>query len=310
MRKLFGHQHFLKQMTVDAAHTSRDEDAIEGGRRKDRGPVDTRGRGHLFWDFVFAIIRGIGGVAKNFYATFGIFLSVGALVAVLGTYGFATFAGRVTSGRTQTFDDAVLRWIAAHRSPVLESLMLEITFLGTGTVVMMIVGVSGMFLWLTKHRFSALLLLIATVGSIVLNNLLKLGFGRPRPKVFEWGTDVMSWSFPSGHAMSAAVVYGTVAYLAARLQARHLHRVATLMGAAILIVLIGFSRLYLGVHYPTDVIAGVIIGLAWAAFCMATLEAIQLYARRRAPKVLKHEQPPPREESPQTAKASEAGASA
>lgn len=95
--------------------------------------------------------------------------------------------------------------------------------------------------------------------------------------------------------MSAAVVYSTVAYLAARLQKRHWHRVLTLLCAAALIVMIGATRLYLGVHYPSDVIAGVIIGLTWAAFCMATLEAIQVYARRRAPKVLKHEQPPPRD---------------
>ena len=152
------------------------------------------------------------------------------------------------------------------------------------------VGVASMFLWLTKHKYSALLLIIATAGGILLNNLLKVGFGRPRPQVFDWGTTVVSWSFPSGHAMSATVVYSTVAYLAARLQRRHRHRVMTLVGAALLIILICISRLYLGVHYPSDVIAGMLIGLAWAAFCMATLEAIQVYARNRAPRLLKHEQ--------------------
>ena len=101
----------------------------------------------------------------------------------------------------------------------------------------------------------------------------------------------MSWSFPSGHAMSAAVVYGTVAYLAARLQRRQLHRVLTMSAAAVIILLIAASRVYLGVHYPSDVLAGVIIGVAWAAFCMAVLEAIQLYGRRRAPRILTHEEP-------------------
>jgi undecaprenyl-diphosphatase len=255
--------------------------------------VDTRGRTHVFWDLVFGAIRGIRAVANNFYATFGIFLLGGALLAFGGLYLFVRFADHVNSGSTQAFDDAVLRWISEQRTPLFDHVMLEITFLGTGTVVMMVVTISGFFLWLTNHRYSALLLLISTAGGILLNNLLKAGFSRPRPQVVEWGTTVVSSSFPSGHAMSAAVVYGTVAYLAARLQRRHLHRSATLALAGILIILIGISRLYLGVHYPSDVIAGVIIGLAWAGFCMATLEAIQLYAKNRAPQVLEHEAPPP-----------------
>jgi undecaprenyl-diphosphatase len=282
-------------MTVEPTGIPREEE-VHGGRRE-RSPdaMDTRGRSHLFWDFVFVAIRGIAGVARNFYLTFGIFLVAGGLVALAGTYAFARYANHVNSGSTQAFDDAVLQWVANHRSPALEPVVLEITFLGTGTVVMMIVAVSALFLWLTTHRYSAILLIIATFGGILLNNLLKMGFGRPRPQLFDWGTHVVSSSFPSGHAMSAAVVYGTVAYLAARLQKRHWHRVVTMLCAVVLIALIGFSRLYLGVHYPSDVIAGVIIGLAWAGFCMATLEAIQLYARRRAPKVLKQEVPPPRD---------------
>lgn len=94
--------------------------------------------------------------------------------------------------------------------------------------------------------------------------------------------------------MSAAVVYGTVAYLAARLQKRHLHRVLTLLAAFVLIILVAMTRLYLGVHYPSDVLAGIIIGLAWASFCMATLEAIQVYARRREPSIRQHEKPAPK----------------
>jgi undecaprenyl-diphosphatase len=276
-------------MTTNTTRDSRDDVVLDDRER--RGP-DTRGRTELFWDFVFTAIRAIGGVAKNFYATIGIFLLAGAAVALAGTYAFAKFAGHVRSGSTQAFDTAVLKWIAAQRTPLLDQVMLEITFLGTGTVVLMIVAISGMFLWLTKHKYSALLLLISTAGGLLLNNFLKAGFGRPRPQVFEWGTTVVSTSFPSGHAMGAAVAYGTVAYLAARLQERRLHRVVTLISAAVIILLISISRLYLGVHYPSDVIAGVIIGLAWAGFCMATLEAIQLYARNRAPRVLKHEHPP------------------
>jgi len=282
-------------MAIPDAHELPQEERASKAQQEHRGNVDTRGRGRLFWDVIFAMVRGIARVAKNFYATFGIILCAGAAVAITGTYLFAEFAGHVSSGKTQAFDDAVLRWVAQHRTPALEPVMLEITFLGTGTVVIALVAVSGMFLWLSNHKYSAILLLVSTVGGILLNNLLKIGFGRPRPQVFDWGMHAVSWSFPSGHAMSAAVVYGTVAYLAARLQRRHLHRVITLTAAFILILLIAGSRLYLGVHYPSDVLAGIIIGLAWAAFCMAMLEAIQVYARWRAPRVLEHEDPAPRD---------------
>lgn len=283
-------------MTARADHEEPERDDAHGGRRgRRRNAMDTRGRSHLLWDLVFAAIRGIGKVAHNFYATFGIFLVAGASVAIAGTYAFAKFAGHVSSGRTQAFDDAVLQWIGMHRPVSLEPVMLEITFLGTGSVVLMIVAVSALFLWLSQHRYSATLLVIATLGGILLNNLLKAGFGRPRPQIFEWGSHALSSSFPSGHAMSATVVYSTVAYLAARLQKKHWHRALTMFGAAVVIALIAGTRLYLGVHYPSDVIAGIIIGLAWAAFCMATLEAIQLYARRRAPRILKDEKPPARD---------------
>ena len=268
--------------------------------RRDEVASHTFTRGHLrrLWDLFFGLLRWIRRHAHNVYATFGIFLLIGAVLAIAGTYAFGQLAGHVRSGGTQAFDEAVLSWIGAHRTPLLESVMLEITSLGTGTVVMMVVAVAALFLWLNQHRHSAALLIVATFGGLLLNNLLKAGFGRPRPDVIDWATHASFYSFPSGHAMSATVVYSTVAYLASRLQRTHKARVAVMATALVIILLIGISRLYLGVHYPSDVIAGMIIGLAWAGFCMATLEAIQLYARRNAPQLLKEEKPAPKDEEP------------
>ncbi|MDB4905225.1 MAG: Phosphoesterase PA-phosphatase related [Gemmatimonadetes bacterium] len=253
-----------------------------------------RGQLRLAWNLVFGILRKLAGHVGSAYTAFGIVLFAGALVAVAATAAFARIAARVRAGSTQQFDDAVLRWLGAHRTPLLDRVMLEITLLGTGTVVMMIVLIAVLFLWLSTHRQSALLLLFATAGGIVLNNIMKVSFNRPRPQIIAWGTTAMSSSFPSGHAMSATIVYGTVAYLAARLQRTHSARIATMGVAIVLIVLICTSRMYLGVHYPSDVIAGVTVGLAWASFCLASLEAFQVWARRNAPQTLATEHPAPK----------------
>jgi undecaprenyl-diphosphatase len=252
-----------------------------------------RSSGRIFWNLAFDILRAIGKLAHGFYTTVGVFLTLGAAAAIAGAWAFVSIAGQVRSGRTQRLDEAILQWIGSSHHPIVEHAMLEITFLGTGLVVTMIVLVAGMFLWLTEHRHSAALLVFTSLGAIALNALLKLGFDRPRPQIFTWGTHALTSSFPSGHAMSAAAVYFTVAYLAARLQRSRPAKIATALCAVLLVLLISASRLYLGVHYPSDVLAGVILGIGWAGFCMAMLEAILLYARRAAPETLEHERPPP-----------------
>jgi undecaprenyl-diphosphatase len=270
---------------------------VDGGaerRTKERGPL------HLFWDALFKTLRFIARRVRNIYAVVGIFIALGTLVAIVATYVFAEIAGKVREGETQVFDETVLRYVETHHSPFLDRAMLEITFLGTGLIVMTIVLVSGMFLWLTKHKHSALLLIVATAGGMLLNGLLKAGFDRPRPQVFEWAQHTVSSSFPSGHAMSAATVYMTVAYLAARLQRRRLSRILTLLAATIVVVLIAVSRLYLGVHYPSDVAAGITIGIAWAALCMAMLEVTLLYGRRRSAVMRAAEAPSPRDQEAAT----------
>lgn len=268
--------------------------------RRDGHPANSKTRGHLrlAWDLVFGTLRLIRKYVQNAYVVFGIFLLTGTVLAFVCTWAFAELAGHVRNGSTQAFDDAVMRWMAAHQNEAMQKAMLEVTALGTGTVVAMIVFIAGMFLWLNKHKHSALLLLVATFGGLVLNNFLKMGFNRPRPQIFKWATYAVSSSFPSGHAMSSVIVYGTVAYLAARLQKRAASRVLTLTFAAVIILLICASRMYLGVHYPSDIAAGLVVGLAWAGFCMAILEAAQLYAKRNAPQLLKDEEPAPPGASP------------
>jgi undecaprenyl-diphosphatase len=269
-----------------------------GGRRASRNiesdrRVGARGRFHLLWDLVFRGLRGLGVRAGSFYATVGVFLVIGVVIAVAGTLAFAQLGESVQKGATQGFDIAVLQWMQQHHSPLLTQIAIELTYLGTGTVVLMIVTVAALFLWHTQHKHSARLLLAAVAGNIILNGVLKVVFHRPRPQVFAWQTVAVSSSFPSGHAMSATVCYGTVAYLVIRLQKHHWSRALTGTAAVLLILLICATRLYLGVHYPSDVIAGILVGLAWAAFCMATLEASLLLARRRVPRTVVEERRAP-----------------
>jgi len=247
---------------------------------------------------MFRALRLIARHAGNAYTVFGIFLLSGTAIAVAGTWAFSELAERVRKGSTQPFDDAIMHWVGAHQNPHVTAVMLEITALGTGTVVGMIVLITGMFLWLNHHRHSAVLLAVATLGGLILDNLLKIGFNRPRPQVFEWGTHASSSSFPSGHAMSSVIVYGTVAYLAARLQHNLRARLLTFVLAGIIVIMISISRVYLGVHYPSDILAGILIGTAWAGFCMAVLEAAQLYAKRNAPQMLVDERPAAQGASP------------
>ncbi|HEY4733492.1 MAG TPA: phosphatase PAP2 family protein, partial [Gemmatimonadaceae bacterium] len=163
---------------------------------------DERGRLSAYSGPLYAALRASADKAGTLLGAVGIFLAAGLVVAALGTWIFVELAEHVQMGASQAFDDAVLRWLGAHHSTAWDNIMLEITALGTGTVVMMIVAVAALFLWHTQHKHSARLLLAAVAGNIILNGVLKLVFHRDRPTVFEWQTTAVSSSFPSGHAMS------------------------------------------------------------------------------------------------------------
>ena len=145
---------------------------------------EKRGRLSAYSNLLYTALRASADKADTLLGAVGIFLVAGLIVAAIGTWSFVEVADHVKSGTTQAFDESVIRWMGAHHTETLDAIMIEITALGTGTVVMMIVAVAALFLVLTQHKYSAMLLLVSTLGGLVLNGVLKLGFNRPRPSIF------------------------------------------------------------------------------------------------------------------------------
>lgn len=255
------------------------------GPGPERRTRSRKGPTNALWNGFFRTLRWIGGHVRGFYGAIGTFLVLGLAMVLVGIFLFAQLAEWMAAGATQRFDDRVLLWMNQHGTPWLDTMALEVTALGAGLVVWMVVLVASAFLWATRHRYSVLLLWVAVLGGGVLNTALKMSFDRPRPQLFEWKTAYAGLSsFPSGHSMTAVIVYGTLAYLVARLESKRLLRWLTLGVTALVVLLIGVSRMYLGVHYPSDVLAGFVAGTAWAVVCALGIEAIR-YFRRREPEI-------------------------
>ena len=206
---------------------------------------------------------------------------VALLIVVLGTWGFIELADKVLSGSTQHFDQravelfrqAVLNHVPVS-SEVIDQTFMDISALGGPTVLLlMTAAILGFLLW--ERRYNALLLMtMATVGGLILAWLLKEAIGRNRPEGMHLAIVQLS-SFPSGHSMLSAVIYPTLGTLLARVVPRKRLKIYFMLVALTLSFLIGVSRIYLRVHYPTDVLAGWAAGLAWAAFCWTIAKYLQ-----------------------------------
>lgn len=210
----------------------------------------------------------------------------GLVVFFLLAWGFVEIADEVRQKATLSVDERILLWLREGNDlsdPLgpgwLEEMMRDFTSLG-GVAVVGLIVVSSLGYLLLQHRpRSALFLLVAVVGGVVLGDVLKALYDRPRPEVVPHLVEVLSESFPSGHTTMAAVVYPTLGAMLTRVVSRTRTRIYLLVASAGVACLVGFSRMYLGVHYPTDVMAGLALGFGWALLCWLTVRYLQ--KRRR-----------------------------
>lgn len=196
------------------------------------------------------------------------------LVGLL-VYGFIQLADEVMEGETQRLDEAAvlaLRNPADHADPIgppwLEESGRDLTALGGFTVMTLVIGSVVAYLFLSGKPGTMWLILVATLGALLLSAVLKRGFHRPRPDLVPHLSNVYTTSFPSGHSMNAAAVYLTLGFVLARVADKRSLKIFFLGTAFLVTMLVGVSRVYMGVHYPSDVVAGWAAGLAWAVLCL------------------------------------------
>ncbi len=194
----------------------------------------------------------------------------GLAVAALAMWGFATIAEEVLEKETYAFDQSILLYLRSLHTPLRDRLMLGLTFLGEPNLLLILSVSLGIMLWVRKHRSEATTIAVTGAGAIALNLLLKTLFARARPQLWERTVDVRFYSFPSGHAMISMVIYGLLGYFLGSRFPKQRWLIYSL--TVVLVAAIGFSRLYLGVHWPTDVIAGYAAGLIWLMACIFSLE--------------------------------------
>ena len=210
-------------------------------------------------------------------------LVLGVLLFVGMTLTLAALAEHVMTGRPLTLvDQQLTAWLARNRTPSLTTFFIVVTSLGSTAVGTIVAVVLGIYLLLRRQRYWFAATVLTIAGGALLNRFLKLAFQRARPELDDPITTFAGYSFPSGHTVSATVVFGTLAlYLFTRKQ--NFRARLVVIGLAILVILmVAFSRIYLGAHYLTDVLAAMAEGVAWVSLSFTIVAAWKRMRVRRA----------------------------
>lgn len=209
-------------------------------------------------------------------------ISIGIILCISAILLFAEIAENVFGKETQGLDIAVSRFIYSLRTPLLTNVMLVLSFMG-GEFTLIAASLGTIFLGL-KHRKHEAVLFITLFGmGVILNLLLKMIFQRPRPELAPL-VHLHSYSFPSTHAMNAFIFYSIFSFFVWHLTHNKRKTIVTVMISSILIVLIGLSRVYLGVHYPSDILAGYVAGFFVFMTAIVLQQTLTLFRLRKEEK--------------------------
>jgi undecaprenyl-diphosphatase len=213
---------------------------------------------------------------------YSLIVLIAMLVVVGGMWCFIELADEVREGDTQKFDEWAVRSLRQKDDPSkplgprwLHEAGRDVTALGGVTVLSLVTLAVAGYLWMAKKHHAMWLVIIATVGGQIGSTILKYAFDRDRPDIVPHLSHVYTSSFPSGHSMLSAVVYLTLGSLLARLAPGYAVKIYFISTALLLTFLVGVSRVYMGVHYPTDVLAGWTAGLVWAILCWLVARYLQ-----------------------------------
>jgi undecaprenyl-diphosphatase len=190
---------------------------------------------------------------------------------------FGLLATLVINGVTDQFDQSVLLWINSHASTAVDTIFLFLTHLGGVYGVVAITALAVTLLIVKKKYDKALFVALAIGGVALLNTLLKTLFDRPRPDLWDWLVAETSFSFPSGHSVASATLALSIVLLLWNTRWRGV----ALAGGLIYFLVVGFSRMYLGVHYPSDVLGGWLLAFTWVALLVACFTAYKLRQSNR-----------------------------
>jgi undecaprenyl-diphosphatase len=208
---------------------------------------------------------------------------VGLAVAIALLIGFLFLSTEVREamGGNPELIHAIDQWVLNHlseiRSPRLSSVAVSITALGSVTLLTLLTIFCSFLLYAKRARSFAILLLLTALGSAVISQILKAFFERARPDVAYRLVSVEGYSYPSGHSVSAAAIYIVLGIILSRFFERRAHRFTLHLFFAALVIAIGLSRIYLGVHFASDVLAGFLAGLCWCGVIL-TIEAAHKWA--------------------------------
>ena len=212
----------------------------------------------------------------------GLYLTLALTVLVAGTWLFVEIAENVsTNDQITILDEQISGWLHAHQKTAITAFMLFISRVHSTVWVAFVTLVIIAWCYVRKLRYWALTLALSVYGGSLLNVILKLMFARARP-TFENPIIVLtSYSFPSGHTMAATVLYGTFCAFVFSRSRRWLIRAVAVVVSLFMIALVAFSRIYLGAHYPSDVLGAFLEGLAWLTICLMGVNFIRIRRKSR-----------------------------